>query len=376
MGPDRGGTAPRALNLSLAERDLLVAGPTLIVVATIGCLGPWTVAGTGRLLALAGLGLLAACASLRAIRLLRWKTAAPVPSSVGRTRIRIRPTRGFAAIAMTLALGLPLVSIVALLALVEWTWLPIAGVLLVGCAGVRMTRERTPADIRWSSLPDHGAAGHLQRLCFLADLPVPELVVERSVVASAWTSGGRIHVTDELLGSLSSSEIEGVLAHEVAHLARRDAAVMEVCSAPSLVLVRFAALLSRCSWGGLRSGVGLVLPGFGWMWAFAVLCVPPAFLVGWIARFSVLALSRTREFAADATAAALTGNPSALSSALMKLDAQHAGVAHLDLRQAAPDAALCIVAPRPARLGRLFSTHPSTAARVERLQRIEDQLQS
>jgi heat shock protein HtpX len=258
--------------------------------------------------------------------------------------------------------------------------LQVAGVLLLGCAGIWMTWERTAGHVRWSSLSDEVAVGHLQRLCIIADLPVPELVVERDIVASAWTSGGRIHLTDELLDLLSDHEVEAVLAHEVAHLARRDAAVMEVCSAPSLVLVRFAEFLTprlaRWTWNFVRFAEGAGVVVGTWMWLFALLCVPPAFVVGWIARLSVLGMSRAREFAADAAAVTLTGRPSALASALMKLDQQRDWLPHRDLRQVAPDAALCIVAPAPARLGRLFSTHPPISARVKRLRAIEDKLQT
>jgi heat shock protein HtpX len=78
-------------------------------------------------------------------------------------------------------------------------------------------------------------------------------------------------------------------------------------------------------------------------------------------------MSRTGEFAADAAAAALTGKPSALASALMKLDGERDWLPAADLRQAQARAVLCIVGADSSRLGPLFRTHPSIAARVKRL---------
>jgi heat shock protein HtpX len=94
---------------------------------------------------------------------------------------------------------------------------------------------------------------------------------------------------------------------------------------------------------------------------------------GWVSRLSVLRMSRTREFAADAAAATLTGRPSALASALLKLDSESALMARGDLREVQ---VLCILGADRSRLGRVFCTHPRTAARVERLRAIEERLQS
>jgi heat shock protein HtpX len=86
-------------------------------------------------------------------------------------------------------------------------------------------------------------------------------------------------------------------------------------------------------------------------------------------------MSRGREFAADAAAAALTGRPSALASALLKLDDEIDATPRSDLREVQGRAVLCIVGNR-SRLGRLFSTHPSTAKRVKRLAAIEGRVQA
>jgi heat shock protein HtpX len=108
----------------------------------------------------------------------------------------------------------------------------------------------------------------------------------------------------------------------------------------------------------------------------ALVSLPPAFLLGWSSRLSVLGMSRSREFAADAAAAVLTGRPSALASALMKLDAERDWLPAADLRDAQARAVLCIVGADRSRLGPLFRTHPSVAARVKRLQAIEQRIQA
>jgi heat shock protein HtpX len=154
---------------------------------------------------------------------------------------------------------------------------------------------------------------------------------------------------------------------------------MEICSAPSRVLLAFAGLLARWSDRGIRS-FAMVLPGSGTVMALlvaaAALCGPPAFVIGWVSRLSLLGFSRGREFSADAAAATLTGRPSALASALLKLERQRDWAPRSDLRQVEAYSVLCIVGARRSRLGRLFSTHPPTATRVKRLGAIETRLQS
>jgi heat shock protein HtpX len=108
------------------------------------------------------------------------------------------------------------------------------------------------------------------------------------------------------------------------------------------------------------------------LWLIALVCIPPAFLLGWLSRLSVLGSSRAREFSADAAAATLCGRPSALASALLKLDVEQEWAPRSDLRQVA---VLCIVGEGRSWLGRPFSTHPPTAARVKRLQALERELQ-
>jgi heat shock protein HtpX len=274
---------------------------------------------------------------------------------------------------MAVAVVLPLVVGVALLVAIDWVWLLVAGVCLIGAAAAVV--GTAAEDDRYTFFRSAETAGTLlQRLCIRADMPVPELVVEYHWRANAWTAGGRIHITDVLLELLDERELEAVLAHEVAHLARRDAAVMEICSAPSRVLLGFTSLVFPRVFSFTRGLLGFAPPGIliGMLFLVA-LTVPPAFVLGWISRISVLGLSRAREHSADAAAVTLTGSPSALASALLKLDGQKAWTPRRDLREAEM---LCIVGAARTRLGRVLSTHPSTAARVKRLEALEIRIQA
>ena len=323
--------------------------------------------------ALAVLGL---CATSRALRLYRANVTAALPESVGRVGIRIRPRRISTVTTAMLALVLPTAAAVTMVALVEWGWLVITGALLLGCIGLLVSALRRSRDLSYAHPPGPESAV-LERLCMRADIPVPELVVEADAEANAWTTRGRIHVTTLLLRRLDESEVEAVLAHELAHLAHRDAAVMDVCSGPSRVLLALAGVLASVlkAWRGMLLELGSL--GIAVMVAVgAAIGLVPAFLLGWFSRLSVLGMSRTREFAADAAAAALTGRPSALASALTKLDGERDWLPAADLRQAQARAVLCIVGADRSRLGPLFRTHPSIAARVKRLQAIEQRVQA
>ena len=123
----------------------------------------------------------------------------------------------------------------------------------------------------------------------------------------------------------------------------------------------------------LRGPASLVwVPGLSWIvaitGALVVFCAPPAFVIGWVSRLSVLGMSRAREFSAAAAAVTLTGRPSALAFALLKLERQRDWTPRSDLREVEPYAVLCIVGVDGSRL---FGTHPPVTARVKRLEAIE-----
>jgi heat shock protein HtpX len=345
---------------------LLLIGAAVVLAVVNGDLG-----GSARALGVLALAVMGLCATSRGVRLFRANMTAALPESVGRADIRIRPRRISTVTTAMLALALPPAAAVTMVALVEWGWLAITGALLLGCLGLLVRAlERSP-ELSYA-FPLGPESVLLERLCMRADIPVPELVVEADAEANAWTTRGRIHLTRRLLRRLDESEVEAVLAHELAHLAHRDAAVMDVCSAPSRVLLALAGVFASVLkiWKA-----ALAVRPFGIALVVAAIGLPPAFLLGWFSRLSVLGMSRTREFAADAAAAALTGKPSALASALMKLDGERDWLPAADLRQAQARAVLCIVGADSSRLGPLFRTHPSIAARVKRLQAIEQRVQ-
>ena len=206
------------------------------------------------------------------------------------------------------------------------------------------------------------------RLSRQADLPKPKVAVADSGVPNAFATGrsqasSAVCVTTGLLRRLDDEELEGVLAHELAHIKNRDVMVMTVASFLSTI----AFLVVRFGWlfgGGRNRNGGVVV---------AILVS----LVVWVVSFLLIrALSRYREFAADRGGAAITGNPSALASALLAIDGSMDGVPEEDLRDQDEMNAFFIISIRSGLVGRLFSTHPSTEKRVERLRELERELET
>jgi heat shock protein HtpX len=359
-------------NHSPRDVALLVLAFLLTGVAVVVAMGTEELGGYPRLIGTAVIAAIVTTAIARGVRLYRAGATAAIPTAVARVAVRARPTLGISLLTVGLALVLPLALGIALLALTEAAWLPIAAIVLLGCASVVAAPVFERREY-WYTVSAEGAEGLLERLCMRADLPTPELVVHYGGPAYAWTVGGRIHLTRRLLKLLDDAELEAVLAHEVAHLAHRDAAVMEICSAPSRVLLEFLSVLVHWVRGLVRHRT---LASAGVLFMLTLFCAPPSIVLGWISRLSVLGLSRAREFAADAAAAALTGRPSALASALMKLDGQRQWSPGEDLRQVEALATLGIVGTARSRLGRLFSTHPPVAERVRRLEATETRIQA
>jgi heat shock protein HtpX len=368
----------RRARLSPFERHALLIGAILTAVAFPVAWSHEETGGLARAIASYGLAAVVVSAASRGLRLYVLGMRASLPTSVARIPVRVHPPRLSSLSAVVLGLLLPLAAIVSVLVLVKWAWMVLAAVLLFGGIGMMLASESAPGDHRRRARASATASALLDRLCMRADIRAPELVVERGGLASAWTTGGRIHVTTALLDLLDEAELEAVLAHELAHLARRDAAVMEMCSAPSRFLLAFVGFLTprlarwlrRSTLSSAPLGIPIALV------VLTVLAIPSSFVIGWISRLAVLGMSRARELAADAGAAALTGRPSALASALLKLDRQREWAPRADLRQAYPNAVLCVVGTQGRWLGRLFATHPPTALRVRRLEELEGRLQA
>lgn len=210
----------------------------------------------------------------------------------------------------------------------------------------------------------------VERLCVQADIPKPRVAVAFTHMPNACALGrsrkrATICVTTGLLTLLSEAELEAVLAHEVTHVINCDVMVMTLASFLAVV----AAAIARFSlWVGAKGNVYGVIA-----MVFLLVCSAIAYVVTFVL---VRTLSRYREFAADRGAAIITGRPSALSSALLKLTGLISQIPKRDLRTAAQINAFFIV---PAGRGGfdegLFADHPPIEKRIAALNRLEAQLQ-
>ncbi|GAA4848180.1 zinc metalloprotease HtpX [Kitasatospora terrestris] len=219
----------------------------------------------------------------------------------------------------------------------------------------------------------HGA---VDRLCALADMPKPRVAVADNDMPNAFATGRKpeksvVCVTTGLLRRLGPEELEGVLAHELSHVAHRDVAVMTVAG---FLGVLAGAITRMALYGGF---VGSNRNSNDSNAAIAALIVPLVAMVVYAISFLLTRLlSRYRELAADRAAAQLTGRPSALASALTKVSGQIAAIPTRDLRQAQPYNAFYFAPALSAReaAGRLFSTHPTLERRLEQLEKISTEL--
>jgi heat shock protein HtpX len=210
----------------------------------------------------------------------------------------------------------------------------------------------------------------VDRLCQQADLPKPDVAVADTRTPNAFAAGrsrknSTVCVTAGLLDTLDEEELEGVLAHELAHVKNRDVMVMTVAS----FLSTLAFMVVRWGWlfGGGRNRQG----GGGVVVAIVVS------LVVWVVSFLLVrALSRYREYAADRGAAAITGKPSALASALLAISGRMDRVPQEDLREQSEMNAFFVIPIRSGVVGRVFSTHPPTEKRVERLRDLEREIET
>ena len=215
----------------------------------------------------------------------------------------------------------------------------------------------------------HGA---VDRLCALADMPRPRVAVAETDLPNAFATGRSpdhavLCVTTGLLRRLEPEELDGVLAHELSHVAHRDVAVITIAS----FLGVLAGLVARVAfYSGLFGGRGRRTNQNTALILAAVMAVSIA--VYTISFLLIRTLSRYRELAADRSAAQLTGRPSALASALVKVSGEIGAIPSRDLRTAQSFNAF-FFAPARGRgrnLGDLFSTHPSLEKRLEALARI------
>jgi heat shock protein HtpX len=214
-----------------------------------------------------------------------------------------------------------------------------------------------------------GLHAMIERLCIQADLPKPRIAVADTHVPNAFACGrsqksATVCATTGIMSVLSPSELEGVMAHELTHVKNRDVLIMTIASF-------FASIASIIlQFGFFFGGDDDDNPSI-----LVVLLV--SFVVYIVSFFLMLALSRYREFSADRGAAIITGRPSALASALVKISGAMQRVPTQDLRQAERMNAFFIVpASVKGAVQTLFSTHPPMEQRIARLQQLESQLQA
>ncbi len=210
----------------------------------------------------------------------------------------------------------------------------------------------------------------VQRLSQRANIPMPGVYIVPSQSANAFATGrdpehAAVAVTEGILNTLPEDELEGVIAHELTHIINRDTLTQAVAATVAGAISFLAQMVSYSLWfgGGSRNDnrggnpLGILL---------TVILAPLA------ATIIQLAISRTREFSADAGSARLTGNPRALARALQRLEVT---AKQLPLNANPAFEPLLIVNSISGQfLGNLFSSHPATEERVAALLKLEQQL--
>ena len=266
------------------------------------------------------------------------------------------------------------------LALIQFTGVGIVGMVVIA-GGVALfqyyTSDKLALFASGAKVVDERQAPELhamvERLCALADLPKPKVAVIDTDVPNAFATGrnpknSAVAVTTGLWNRLEPREVEGVLAHELSHIANRDVLVMTVAGFFAMV----AALLTRF---GLYSGM---FGGFGGgnrdnnnsvpVWLIVLLV---SIVTYFLSQILILALSRYREFAADRGSALITGAPEYLMSALQKIASGITQIPQQDLRQVEGMNAFFIIPTNwRSKTGQLFMTHPPLEKRLAALSEI------
>ena len=223
--------------------------------------------------------------------------------------------------------------------------------------------------------------GTVDRLCALADMKKPRIAIANTRLPNAFATGRNadhavLCVTTGLMAMLTPEELEGVIAHEMSHVAHKDVQVMTAASFLAII----AALLIRIAfYGELFGGGGRGRGGNNSNAGLIMLILMAVSIVVYAVSFLLIRmLSRYRELAADRSGALLTGQPSALKSALIKVSTDMNRIPTQDLRAAEPLNAF-FFAPAmklnaKASLSTVFSTHPSLERRLAELDKVQQQL--
>jgi heat shock protein HtpX len=214
--------------------------------------------------------------------------------------------------------------------------------------------------------------GVIERLCVQADIPKPRVCVLESPMANAFAMGRSqksttICATRGILNMLEPAELEGVMAHEITHIVNRDVMVMTLASffaTLASLIMQFAFFFGGGGRGNNQEEEDIMI-----VILVSVIVYALSFLL-------LRALSRYREFAADRGSAVLTGRPSALASALLKISGTVERVPTQDLRRVEGMSAFFIIPARAKKsMMNIFSDHPPLEKRLAALERLESQLQ-
>ncbi len=278
---------------------------------------------------------------------------------------------------MLLLGGLFVGLIVTLMFILPAQYTPIIGLVGIGIAFFQWWNSDTVAmkamrarEVTPEQAPELHAM--IDRLCAMADMPKPRVGIADLDIPNAFATGRSperavVCVTTGILGKLTAEELEGVLAHELSHVAHRDVLVMTIASSAGIV----AGMLTRgAQFGGTRavprnnSGV----PAYLLVLAVSLVVYAISFLL-------TRMLSRYRELCADRAGAYLTMKPAALASALQKITGEMAAIPQRDLRaNNAMNAFFIAPAISGASLRTLSATHPSLEQRLEQLAKIQAEL--
>jgi heat shock protein HtpX len=251
-------------------------------------------------------------------------------------------------------------------------------VILLICGGLALAQILTADKLALHAMgarvvsPQEAPELHamIERLCIQADLPKPKIAVAHTDMPNAFALGrsqksATVCATTGIMNLLTPAELEGVMAHELAHVKNRDVMIMTIASffaSVAAMILQFGFLF-----GGGHSddddGPGM----------FAIIIM--SLVVYAISFVLMMALSRYREFVADRGAALVTGRPSALASALAKISSGMGRLPQQDLRVSNEMSAFFIASPK-AKIAGLFSTHPPMEQRIAKLMEYERQLQT
>jgi len=211
----------------------------------------------------------------------------------------------------------------------------------------------------------------ITRLCAIADLPKPKIAVVNTQVPNAFATGKSpssavVAVTTGLMDRLNQGELEAVLAHELSHVKNRDMTILTIASFISTIafyFVRYSIYFGGYGGGNRRDSGGIIAV---WLVSIAV----------WLVSFLLIrALSRYREFAADRGSAIITGTPSNLTSALLKISDVMPRIPNDDLRKVEGMNAFFIIPAVSGSMMNLLSTHPSVEKRIAALEKIQRELE-